>query len=201
MKLYDFCLSIAYIANLRHFYIESLPTLWLKNKLEVRMRMMPPLCRTPVHIHFAHAGGAGRCQKLCAAGLVGAQRTIPGLWRLSNTCFLLLNSFLFSFCSLYGGLTSLLFCLRASSRLLCSALVSALDSAKYVRCEGPAVQSYPSSIGIKRRPPTSVLHQRPDRVMWYNHTCIDAQVPERDRKLTFLSVTASFVRTTRTSKE
>ena len=42
-----------------------------------------------------------RCKKLCTAGLVGAQRTIqnndnsePGLWRLSNACFLLLLSWL-----------------------------------------------------------------------------------------------------------
>ena len=49
-------------------------------------------------------------------GFVGARRTIPGLWRLFNTCFLLLNSLLFSFCSLgfYGGLTSLLLSLSQS---------------------------------------------------------------------------------------
>ena len=29
VKLYGFCLSIAYIARRRHPYIESLPTLWL----------------------------------------------------------------------------------------------------------------------------------------------------------------------------
>ena len=28
VKLYGFCLSIAYIARRRHPYIESLPTLW-----------------------------------------------------------------------------------------------------------------------------------------------------------------------------
>ena len=54
-------------------------------------------------------------------GLVGAKRTVPGLWRLSNTCFLLLNSLLFSFCSLgfYGGLTSSLFCSSESLAVCC----------------------------------------------------------------------------------
>ena len=43
-------------------------------------------------------------------GLVEVRRTIPGLWRLSSMCFLLLNSLLFSFCSLgfYSGLTNAL---------------------------------------------------------------------------------------------
>ena len=61
-----------------------------------------------VSMRIAHVGGARGGQKLCTASLVGAKRTIPGLWRLSSTCFLLLNSFLISSCSLgfYGGLTS-----------------------------------------------------------------------------------------------
>ena len=50
------------------------------------------------------------------ADLVGAKRTILGLWRLSSTCFLLLNSLLFCSCSLgfYGGLSSFLFSLSES---------------------------------------------------------------------------------------
>ena len=31
VKLYGFCLSIAYIAHQRHHYIEGLPTLWYVN--------------------------------------------------------------------------------------------------------------------------------------------------------------------------
>ena len=70
------------------------------------MRMMP-MCMMPraapcasVSMHIVHAGGAR-----------GVSGTIPGLWRLSSTCFLLLNFFLFSSCSLgfYGGLTSAFF--------------------------------------------------------------------------------------------
>ena len=54
-------------------------------------------------------------------GLVGGKITIPGLWRLSNMCFLLLNALLFSFCSLgfYSGLTSLLFSLSESLVIGC----------------------------------------------------------------------------------
>ena len=37
----------------------------------------------------------GRAEQLST--LLGAKGTIPGLWRLSSTCFLLLNSLLFSF--------------------------------------------------------------------------------------------------------
>ena len=79
--------------------------------------------RQCVYAHCACRWDAwSRCQKWCIAGLVGAQRTVQNngnvksehntwLWRLSNTCFLLLNTFLFSCCSLgsYGGLTSLPF--------------------------------------------------------------------------------------------
>ena len=47
--------------------------------------------------------------------------TLPGLWRFSNTYFLLLNSLLFSFCSLgfYGGLTSSPFSLSLSLAVSC----------------------------------------------------------------------------------
>ena len=67
-----------------------------------------------------HAYDASRCalrmwvghmeQLSTLLGLVGVRKTIPGLWRLSSTCFLLLNFLLFSFCSLgfYGGLTNAL---------------------------------------------------------------------------------------------
>ena len=44
-----------------------------------------------------------------------------------------------------------LFFVRVTSRQLCSALASALDSAKYVCCEGPATLSSPPSVAKKRR--------------------------------------------------
>ena len=50
----------------------------------------------------------------------------------------------------YGGLTSWFY--RVGSCQLRSALASALDSAKYVRCEGPAALSSPSSVAKKCRP-------------------------------------------------
>ena len=91
---------------------------------------------------------------------MAAKRTISGLWRLSS--FLFLNSLLFCSCSLgfYGGLTTAFFFVTVASRRLRSAFVSTLDSAKYVRCGGPAALSSPSSIAKKRCPPSSVLHPR-----------------------------------------
>ena len=45
--------------------------------------------RQCVYAHYACRWGTrSKCQKLCAAGLVGVKRTIPGLWRLPDTCFL-----------------------------------------------------------------------------------------------------------------
>ena len=110
-------------------------------------------------------GARSNCQKFYTAGLVAAKRTIPGLWRHSGTCFLLLNSLLFCSCSLgfYSGLTSAFFFVRVTSHRLRSALVSALDSAKYVCYEGPATLFSLTSIA-KKRPPNFVLHRRP-RVM------------------------------------
>ena len=66
--------------------------------------------------HALHMRGGRGEQLSTLLGWVGGKITIPGLWRLSNTCFLLLNSLLFYFCSLgfYGGLTSLLFSLSES---------------------------------------------------------------------------------------
>ena len=119
----------------------------------------------------------GRAEQMGAAGLiVGAKRKIPGLWRLFSTCFLLLNS-LFSSCSfgLYGELPLCFFFLRVASRRLRSCWAP-LDSAKYVRYEGPAALSSPSSIAKKLRPlSTSSYYVR--------------QIPGRERKLTFLSMT------------
>ena len=118
------------------------------------MRMMPRA------VHCACGWGVqSNCQKFYTAGLVEQYLACGD----SPTCFLLLNSFLFSSCSLgfYGGLTNFaFFFVRVASRRLRSALVSALYSAKYVHCEGPAALSSPSSIA-KKHPPNSILHRRP----------------------------------------
>ena len=96
------------------------------------MRMMPRAA------HRACGWGArSNCQKFYTAGLVGAKITIPDLWRLSSMCFLLLNSLLFSWLLRWSDLFAFFF-VRVASRRLRSALVSALDYAKYVRCEGPS---------------------------------------------------------------
>ena len=77
------------------------------------------------------------------------------------------------------------FFVRVASRRLRSVLASALDSAKYVRCEGPAA--------LSSRPPSpkTSSRRRRRRVM---HVVSDI-VPGRDLKLTFLSVTDTYVRT------
>ena len=125
------------------------------------MRMMPHATACAiVSVHCTCRWGARcKCQEMGTAGLiVGAKWTIPDLWRLSSMCFLLLNSFLFSSCSLgfYGGLPLCLFFLRVPSSLLQSALISTLDSAKYIHCKCPA--HCPSRPPLPRN---SVLHRRP----------------------------------------
>ena len=99
-------------------------------------------------------------------------------------CFLLLNFFLFSSCCLgfYGELPLCFFFLRVASCRLRSALISALDSAKYVHCEGPAALSSPSSIAKKLRPSSTSS---------CNARFSDAQFLSVSTKMTFLSVTAS----------
>ena len=94
--------------------------------------------------------------------LVGVQRAVPNngnvksepkylavkiLQYVLSTVELFLVLFLLSWL-LYGGLTSW-FSLRVTSH---SALASALDSAKYVCCKGPATLSPPSSVAKKCRP-------------------------------------------------
>ena len=76
-----------------------------------------------------------------------------------------------------------LFFVRVTSCQLRSALASALDSAKYVRCEGPAVLSSLSSVAQKTSSQRCVMHVGSDIL------------PGRDLKLTFLSVTDTYVRT------
>ena len=137
-------------------------------------------------------------------------------------------------CSVLALLTSTVdwslhfFFVRVASRRLCSALVSTLDSTKYIRCEGPATLSSPSSITKKRCPPYSILHRHPCimhvsvsliprprpafRRMQYEATFQwhpihgsghkltfrawpQIDIPKQYRKLTFLSMTDTHVRT------
>ena len=73
-------------------------------------------------------------------------------------------------------------------------LRSVLDSTKHVRCGGPAMLSYPSSIVKKRRSSLSsfawlgILHHIIFRVSLHV-THESSELPACERKLTFLSVT------------
>ena len=78
-----------------------------------------------------------KCQKMGTAGLiVGAKRT--NTW-LVKTLLYMLSIYLWTLSLLLSWLlrwtTSLLFFLRVTSRRLHSALVSVLDSAKYIHCK------------------------------------------------------------------
>jgi len=95
-----------------------------------------PVCLCTLHMH--------------AENLVN-MKSEPNIW-LVKTLQYVLSSFFFLFtsCSLsiYGGLTSLIPFSQSHLQLL-SALISALDSAKHTRCEGPAALSSFSSITKK----------------------------------------------------
>ena len=118
--------------------------------------------------------------KFYTAGLVGAKKTVPGLWRLSSMCFLLFEVFvvLFLLCWLlrWTDLFAFFFFVRVASCWLRSALVSTLDSAKYVCCKGPAALSSPSSIAKKHCPPCFILHRRA-RIMYISVTFIPRPHP------------------------
>ena len=93
-----------------------------------------------------------------------------------------------------------LFFVRVASHWLRSALTSALDSVKYIRCKGPAALSSPSSIAKKKRRPDVVVSCR--HVMHVVSNILPGRdrrpqidIPKRYRKLTFVSVTDTFVRT------
>ena len=153
-------------------------------KLGVRMRMMPRAA--PCAMRGAGVRG-------CSFSIVGAQRTVQNngnvksepkylaceespvrafyCWTLSCSLLALLWTDLFVF-----------FFVRVASRRLRSVLASALDSAKYVRCEGPAA--------LSSRPPSRKTSSRRRRVM---HVVSDSYIlPGRDLKLTFLSGTANW---------
>ena len=102
------------------------------------------------HASYMWVGHAEQLSEFYTAGLVGAKRTIPGLWRLQyvlSTVELFVVLFLLSWLLQWTDLLAFFF-VRVASCRLCSALVSALDSAKYVCCKRPAALSTPSSIDV-----------------------------------------------------
>ena len=123
----------------------------LKVVLGVRMRMIP--CVVPVQYVRMQMGYVEQVSQIspCSRRIIRLNRTwkwVPGLWRLSTTCFLLLHFLLPSWLLLYIiWLRCFLFRSVANCRLC-----SALDSAKHVtvHCGGPAALSSPSSIVKKR---------------------------------------------------
>ena len=108
---------------------------------------------------------------------------IPDLWRISNTCFLLLNSFLLSWLQQW---TDFVFFLVGSCQL-CSALIFALDSAKYVhyRAVLPILHRQET---LSRHPHVMHVLVTPEfisvRANWHS---------KHDLKLTFLSTTNMYV--------
>ena len=101
------------------------------------------------------------------------------------TCFLLLNSFLFSSCSTVDWPSSLFFlCQSHYSRPAALSTCSAHDSAKYVRCEGLRCPSHSQSD----------CHQNTSSRCRRVHV-VSNILPGCDLKLTFLSVTDTYLRT------
>lgn len=99
------------------------------------------------------------------------------------------------FLLIYGGLTSLLSFLRVTSRQLCSALISALNFAKYACCEAPSVLSFPSPSPRNVVPPSpnTILHQRPRvSVMPEFLSTITNWHSKLHRKFPYLSVTGTY---------
>ena len=100
------------------------------------------------------------------ARIVGVQRIAqnnsnvksePDTWLVKNLQYVLSTVELFLVLFLLYWLLQwidllVLFFVRVASRRLHSALVSALDFAKYVPCKGPAALSSPSSVAKKSRP-------------------------------------------------
>ena len=133
------------------------------DRLGVRMCMMP--CSAPC----ANVSIQIWCQKLYAAGLVEAQRTVQNY---GYTCFLLLNSCpLLALFWLWWWTNFFAFLFLRVTR---SRLRSALNFAKYVHCKGQAALSSLSSI-TRKHCPTSLCNTR----------ISNAQVPEHKHKLTF----------------
>ena len=109
------------------------------------MHIMPCACRW---------GALSRCQKLCVAGLVGAQRTVqnnsnvksePNTWHVKTLQYVL-STFQIFFVPLASMVAdSFAFWLHSSTRF-CT------YSTKYLCCEGSVVLSSPSFITKKYCP-------------------------------------------------
>ena len=145
-------------------------------------------------MHIVHVGGASRAGvRNCVLLISGSPKNtmvtwrvslMPGLWRLSNLCFLLLTSFLFSYCSLgfYGGLTSSPFFSELPA-------VSCIQHS-YLHLTPPNMYVVKVQLHCLPCPPRSIIS--------CNTRISDAWVPEQVHKLTFwtwpqlkfLSVTA-----------
>ena len=75
-------------------------------------------------------------------------------------------------------------------------LHSVLDSAKHVCCGGPTALSYPSSIVKERRSSLSSIARQGIQYSPVSvHVMYEFLCMKRERKLTFLSVTDTYVRT------
>ena len=170
--------------------------------LGVCIRMMPGAapCATVSYVLHMRVGLTEQVSEIVDCWF--CRSPIPDLWRLSSMCFLLLNTFLFSSCSLgfYGGLTSLLFFVSESTSCwLHSALVSALDSANVYIAKAqlhcpphpPSPRTIVPPLPPPPLPPNSVPHRRPHVV----HVSVMPEFSECERKLTFISVTTAYVRT------
>ena len=137
----------------------------------------------------------GRAAQLSGiACLVGVQRAVQnngnvksepkylGLMKdlqyVLSTVELFLALFLLSWLLRWTDLLVLFF-VRVASRRLRLALTSALDSAKYVRCEGPVTLSSPSSVVKINVARHHVMH------------VVSDILPGCDLNLTFLSATAN----------
>ena len=132
-----------------------------------------------VYTRTTHAYDASQChvqmgraaQVSGFARLMGAQRTVqkndnmrsePKYLAVKNLQYMLSTFELFLVVLLLSWLLQwadffAFFSLRVASRQLCSALVYALGSTKYVRCEGPATLPPPPSSFSKKRHPDVIV--------------------------------------------
>ena len=142
--------------NIKYMYAVNIHSVWCLMRAISDSRSAHPTMHHCVYAHCTCRWGVqSNCQKLCPAGLLGVQRTVQNYsWK--------------SKMNWKHELTS---------------LVSALEFTKYVRCEGPATLSFPSSIAKKHCSPLSPTH--PPLTSSCNACISDAWVPEHELKLTF----------------
>ena len=119
--------------------------------LILHMHMMP--CTVPctsVPLHIACVWGVWSMSEIARCWFSVTQRTIPGLWNLYAFYFWTVSR---SLLALLSSTVDWPLCFSFVSCQLCSAHVSALDSAKYIYCKCPAALSVPSAIAKKCCPP------------------------------------------------